>query len=470
MTYEYYQEVANDFENLLKTEIGYDVIIYAGENENIKEFHAHSNILSTRSQYFCIAFSNEWAEKKDGKFIFKKPNVTPELFKIILRFIYCGRIDLTELQGSEVLKLLIIVDELNIQPLVSCIQNYLINHQDEFLQQNPIGILEEVYKHESFTDLWNHYLNKICEDPKILFESHKFTSLKAPLFKLLLERNDLKLDEIVIWDSLLKWGLAHNPSISQDFTKWSKEDVKTMERTVHELVPLIRFYHISPDDFLEKVYPLKKLLPKDLIDGLITFHVASNKKSIGDIRPSRYTKFVYDSNLIEHQHFAIFASWIDKKSLHYNVKNIPYKFNLLYRRSRDGNTPQAFHNKCDNKGATIVVVKIANSKQIVGGYNPLQWNSNNQNKSTIDSFIFLFKDKNDLKTARVSYSYGDGYSIKCYSGYGPIFGNNWDIGCYGNGDWYSFSGGSYPKIDGINTTKNGNFQVDCYEVFQVIKK
>ena len=82
---EYYQEVINDFEKLLTTEIGHDVIIYAGENENIKEFHAHSGILCTRSQYFYSAFSNEWAEKKDGKFIFKKPNVSPQIFKIILR-------------------------------------------------------------------------------------------------------------------------------------------------------------------------------------------------------------------------------------------------------------------------------------------------------------------------------------------------------------------------------------------------
>jgi len=82
---EYCQEVTNDFEKLLKTEIGYDVIIYAGENENIKEFHAHSGILCTRSQYFCAALSNERAEKKDGKFIFKKPNVSPKIFYIILR-------------------------------------------------------------------------------------------------------------------------------------------------------------------------------------------------------------------------------------------------------------------------------------------------------------------------------------------------------------------------------------------------
>jgi hypothetical protein len=85
MSQEFFQEVINDLEKLLSTEIGYDVIIYAGENENIKELHAHSNILCTRSQYFNSAFSNEWAEKKDGKFIFKKPNVSPELFKIILR-------------------------------------------------------------------------------------------------------------------------------------------------------------------------------------------------------------------------------------------------------------------------------------------------------------------------------------------------------------------------------------------------
>jgi hypothetical protein len=85
MSFEYFQELSNDLEKLLTTEKGYDVIIYVGENENIKEFHAHSSILCTRSQYFCSAFSNEWANKKDEKFIFKKPNISPELFKIILR-------------------------------------------------------------------------------------------------------------------------------------------------------------------------------------------------------------------------------------------------------------------------------------------------------------------------------------------------------------------------------------------------
>ena len=57
-------ELSSDYEKLFETEIGYDVIIHAGEEPNVKEIHAHSNILCIRSQYFRSAFSNECAEKK----------------------------------------------------------------------------------------------------------------------------------------------------------------------------------------------------------------------------------------------------------------------------------------------------------------------------------------------------------------------------------------------------------------------
>lgn len=57
---------------------------------------------------------------------------------------------------------------------------------------------------------------------------------------------------------------------------------------------------------------------------------------------------IYDSTIIERKQFAIFANWVDKnKNSHYNLRNIPYKFNLLYRASRDSYTPEAFHDKCE---------------------------------------------------------------------------------------------------------------------------
>src|SRR3954452_17311918 len=102
------------------------------------------------------------------------------------RFIYCGNIELKNLHGPEVLNLLIAVDELNIQPLISYVQEFLIERKAEFLRQNPTGILETVYQHETFTDLWNFFLENICEEPKILFFSKNFINLKAPLLELLL--------------------------------------------------------------------------------------------------------------------------------------------------------------------------------------------------------------------------------------------------------------------------------------------
>ena len=87
------------------------------------------------------------------------------------------------------------------------------------------------------------------------------------------------------------------------------------------------------------------------------FHIVPNVKPKTNIATTR--KQNLDSTLIKSEHVHLFSSWIDKKDpLHYNKKNIPYKFNLLYRASRDGNTAASFHEKCDNKGATVVVAKI----------------------------------------------------------------------------------------------------------------
>ena len=86
----------------------------------------------------------------------------------LIRFIYCGNIELKNLQDPDVLKLLIALDELNIQQLISYVQEFLIEHKAGFLQQNPTGILETVYQHETFIDLWNFCLEKICRAQNII--------------------------------------------------------------------------------------------------------------------------------------------------------------------------------------------------------------------------------------------------------------------------------------------------------------
>ena len=86
MSSNYYSEVIQDFERALENDDDYDVIIKAGEDSNNQEFRAHSFVLRARSSYFKRALSSDWKKKDDdGNVIFEKPNISPEVFQLILR-------------------------------------------------------------------------------------------------------------------------------------------------------------------------------------------------------------------------------------------------------------------------------------------------------------------------------------------------------------------------------------------------
>ncbi|GBC21629.2 hypothetical protein GLOIN_2v1885333 [Rhizophagus irregularis DAOM 181602=DAOM 197198] len=410
------------------------------------------------SQYFCAAFYNDWVEKKNGIFIFKKPNISPQLFEIILRFIYCGKVDIANFKGPELLKLLIAVDELNIQTLVTCVQKHLINDK-KFLRENFMEILQMVYYNELFVELFNYCLEEI----DTIFNSDKIFNLEAPLLEFLLKQDNLNLDEIEIWDGLIKWGLAQE-ELNRNTSKWNKNDIIIFKRILFKFIPLIRFYGIPSEDYINKVKPYEEVLSEELREEILKFHLNPEYKPTVNILPRRFI----DSTLINQKHIKLFTNWIDMRDNNTNYNGIPYKFNLLYRASRDGNTAAAFHAKCDNKGPTIVVVKIKNSEQIVGGYNPLFWDLSGDFKITDNGFIFSFSDKNNLQTATVAYNIVRSRSIYCDKTCGPVFGCN-DL--YINYSinpvdvWCSTCTSCYPTCNFPR-----KMYVDDYEVFQVIIK
>jgi hypothetical protein len=368
---------------------------------------------------------------------------------------------LKNLQCKDLLKLLIAVDELIIHSLISYIQTFFIENRTEFLQKNPVEILEVIYQHETFTDLSKFCLEKICEEPRILFNSDKFINLKAPMLELLLKRDDLNADEIEVWENVLKWCLAQQ-NIENDPKKWNKDDIIKIEGSLHRYIPSIRFYDIEPADFFYKIYCYKDILPQDLIHDLLEFHVVTDKKPKANMVPPRTSNLLkhlkLNSTIIDSNHIVLFASWIDKKdSSYYNRKIIPYEFKLLYNSSLDGFNTTSFHKNCDNKGATIWIAKIKNSKQLIGGYNPLDWDGHGR-KNTRSSFLFNIPNEKNI-SAKVSHN-TTMYAIYCHSKHGPSMG---DLYCPDSNIW------SYRKsISTIGIP--AKFTVEEYEVFQVIKK
>ncbi|CAB4394789.1 unnamed protein product [Rhizophagus irregularis] len=82
MVKKFCEEIVAHYKKLYETGIDYDVKIYTGENPNVKEFHAHSLILKTQSEFFKNSFEKD-IQKKDGYFIIKLNN-SPKTFEVLL--------------------------------------------------------------------------------------------------------------------------------------------------------------------------------------------------------------------------------------------------------------------------------------------------------------------------------------------------------------------------------------------------
>src|SRR3954464_15421958 len=114
-----------------------------------------------------------------------------------------------------------------------------------------------------------------------------------------------------------------------------------IQQMLNKFIPLIRFYDISNEDFYLKVFPYKDLLPQDLLNDILRYHMVPNSTPMLNFKPSRSHRL--DSVLINYNVFKLFAKWIDKKNGNYTKENMPYQFTLLLRGTRDGFDSTKFH-------------------------------------------------------------------------------------------------------------------------------
>lgn len=101
-----------------------------------------------------------------------------------------------------------------------------------------------------------------------------------------------------------------------------------------------------------------------------------------------------------------------KKQLNRNIK----KTNLLYRCTRDGDSCQIFHQKCDNIENTLVIGETIDGKRF-GGFTTEKWDETGITK--YDNFAFLF----DMQRMNNYYIINQKGGIYCHKSYGPTFGN-----------------------------------------------
>ena len=68
------------------------------------------------------------------------------------------------------------------------------------------------------------------------------------------------------------------------------------------------------------------------------------------------------------------------------INNKNNKYTLIYKGTRDGDSFDNFHNKCDNQGPTLMIIETTD-EQIFGGYTEKSWIKIG-NISSPESFLF----------------------------------------------------------------------------------
>jgi hypothetical protein len=385
----------------------------------------------------------------------------------LFRYIYSGRISLNEYDPSDIIKILVAGSELGLQELIIYLQSFLIETKANWMELNFNLIYQTSFKNNSFLELQKFCTNLITKEPNKIFKSQNFSSIPEKLLISLIQSDNLQVDEIQVWEHVLKWGLARNPELPSDPTNFSKKEFKTLKNNIRQCIPFIRFHDLSPEEFSDKVLPYRKILPKELLyEDLLKYFINPNNQSIKKSKPRMSIKEInIDSTIITFQHAELISKWIDRLEITDEITNT-YKFELLLRGTRDGFTTAKFHEICDDQSNTITVIKVENSDEILGGYNPIAWESGDISskayKSTKHSFIFSFKNRDNIESYILSRVKNERFATFNHKYFGSSFGDGdlvliESIG-YCNNEYYE-----------KQIRKTTDFTVEEYEVFRIVK-
>ncbi|CAG8440596.1 10404_t:CDS:2 [Funneliformis caledonium] len=389
-------------------------------NQYYKEFYAHSSILlkNTKSKYFYNAIiperkhdtlnntftvnSNEKLstihpcdekKRKDNVkvIILELPNIEPSIFEVILE----GNLDVVDFTKQKMISILFASSFLNLKPLIT-----------HLFTNNFFGTLHSLNASYFSSNLNDNELDQrkcivdqLClEYTSNLFISDVYLSFHKGFIYDILSSNNLIMNELEVWTKLIKWGI-HNSNLSPKNSSlasnalpnemikgFSNKQLAALEGMIKDFISLIRFHHIGLDDYFKEIgKPFKNILPKGLNKAIFKYHMKKEIFKNMIILSARYYQQI-DSTIIVGEQTALLAKWIKEcksSNVDHNFLTLEelvkeekqFKFKLLLRGSKHGFGIGTFHKICDGIDNTICIIKVKNSGEIIGGYNPFSWQS-----------------------------------------------------------------------------------------------
>ncbi|RIB04862.1 hypothetical protein C2G38_646181 [Gigaspora rosea] len=371
-----------------------------------------------------------------------------------------------------------IASEILLEELAKHIENHLIETKTNWLRSHFTRIYQKSFQNNHFQSLQKWCNDFLVNYPNKIFDSEDFTTLQENTLISLIKRDDLQMEEIKIWKFIIKWGIAQNPDLSLDGSEnWTNDKFLALKNTLQNCLPHVRYFQISGDDIVDHVQPYHQILDRNLWNDIMKRAVNPNREISSIILPPRTiltatlsTRTMEPfSTVINEAHAAEIATWIDKKIEMYSITDNPYEFKLLFRGTRDSFTADEFWRVCDKQANTVVIMKIKDTDEILGGYNPKKWDN-----STVgwikckDSFIFSLKN-GTINSSILSRVKDPKYAICCGSESDLWFGFN-DLEM--NDNFNQYDGCYYIQLSYEKEIRkmSGYFSITEFEVFQIKRK
>ncbi|CAE7345534.1 KCTD12 [Symbiodinium natans] len=149
------------------------------------------------------------------------------------------------------------------------------------------------------------------------------------------------------------------------------------------------------------------------------------------VQPLQALRELSDSTLVSRDQVKQLNTWLKATG---NVTGEP-SLNLLYRASRDGFSHQAFHQKCDAQGPTVLVARSAGG-HLFGGYTETPWDSSvagGQYKPCTESFLFRLAGPGTVQPSKHKIFQNHPQGIYCHPGHSATFGGGHDMRVYPQG-------------------------------------
>ena len=249
------------------------------------------------------------------------------------------------------------------------------------------------------------------------------------------EINDLKTNKIE--------NINEKVNNLEKENKEFKKDNSTLKEKVHNLEKEFNSKLNEKINNLEKENEiLKQYLP----------YLEQYKKKQDEIKIIKNLDSLIIENNIKYN--KTLKNWIDP--------NIKIKSELLYRMSRDGIEYSQFHNLCDNKGATITLIKLEDGN-ILGNYTPLSWDTTFKWKNDLKMFVFnLTENIKCIKNNQNS------CGIYCRSDLGPYTDVIQFYGKKMNEIYFYPTSSTYNECNKIYSKSEGYYKSVEVEVFKII--